>query len=47
MTLKQALKFAHQELRALDRPSLEAELLLAYHPNKDRTFIHIYGNKNL
>ncbi len=43
MTIKEGLSWAREQLQeACERPAFEAELLLAYHVGKDRTYLLIY-----
>jgi len=45
MTIKEGLFWAKERLReACERPGFEAELLLAYHLGKDRTYLLIHDN---
>ena len=45
MTIKQILKWATIQLnQSCERPRFEAELLLAYHLQKDRTFLHAFDD---
>jgi len=44
-TIKEALTWAREELQeACERPQFEAELLLAYHLKKERTYLLIHEN---
>ena len=48
MTLKQALSQAKAQLRyACERPLFEAEILLAYHLGKERTWLKMYDDREL
>jgi len=48
MTIKQALNKAKEQLRyACERPLFEAEILLAYHMGRDRTWLKIYDDQEL
>jgi release factor glutamine methyltransferase len=48
MTLSQALKVATKRLKeSCSRPRFEAELLLAYHIDKDRIYLHIHEDEIL
>ncbi|MGC9350660.1 MAG: N5-glutamine methyltransferase family protein, partial [Sulfurovum sp.] len=48
MTISQALKWAKEALaEACERPLFEAELLLAYHLQKDRLYLHIYVDEEI
>jgi len=48
MTLKQALIQAKEQLRyACERPLFEAEILLAYHLDKERTWLKMYDDREL
>ncbi len=48
MTLKQALEIAKEQLRySCERPLFEAEILLAYHLDKERTWLKIYDDREL
>jgi len=48
MTLKQALSQAKAQLRyACERPLFEAEILLAHHLGKERTWIKMYDDREL
>jgi len=43
MTIKEGLSWAREELKeACERPAFEAELLLAYHLDKERTYLLIH-----
>jgi len=45
MTIKESLVWAREELQnSCDRPQLEAELLLGYHLDKDRVYLHTFDN---
>jgi release factor glutamine methyltransferase len=45
MTIKQLLKEAEQKLQnSCERPRFEAELLLAYHLKKERTYLHAFDD---
>jgi len=48
MTIKEGLSWAREELKeACERPAFEAELLLAYHLEKDRTYLLIHDMDSL
>jgi release factor glutamine methyltransferase len=48
MTIKEGLSWARQELQeACERPAFEAELLLAYHLGKDRTYLIMHDMQNI
>lgn len=48
MTIKQSLNWATKELRnSCNRARFEAELLLAYHLNRDRVYLHTFDNKSV
>ena len=48
MTIKQALTNATKQLKnSCERPRFEAELLLAYHLKKDRTYLHAFDDKEV
>lgn len=48
MTLKEALSWAREALQeACERPAFEAELLLAYHLDKDRTYLMIHDTESI
>ena len=48
MTLKQALSQAKEQLcYACERPLFEAEILLAYHLGKERTWLKMYDDREL
>ncbi|MDM5272029.1 peptide chain release factor N(5)-glutamine methyltransferase [Sulfurovum sp. zt1-1] len=48
MTISQALKWAKNELmEACERPLFEAELLLAYHLEKERLYLHMYIDEEI
>ena len=48
MTIKEVLLWAREELQeACERPSYEAELLLAYHLGKDRTYLMTHDREDL
>ena len=48
MYIYQTLKWASEELaQSCERPQFEAELLLAYHLNKDRTYLHAFETKEV
>jgi len=45
MTIKSSLNWAEQQLQqTCERPRFEAELLLAYHLNKERTYLHAFDD---
>lgn len=47
MTIKEGLSWAKEQLQeACERPSYEAELLLAYHLGKDRTYLLVHDRDN-
>jgi len=47
-TIKQALVGATEQLQqSCERPQFEAELLLAYHLKKDRTYLHAFDYKEV
>jgi len=46
LTISQALRWAQEELtEACDRPLFEAELLLAYHLEQERLYLHIHSDE--
>ena len=46
MTISQALRWAQQELMEVcERPLFEAELLLAYHLQKERLYLHLHSDE--
>ncbi len=48
MTIKEGLSWARAELQeACERPAFEAELLLAYHLGKDRTYLLIHDGESI
>jgi len=48
MTIKQTLIEAEKELKeSCERPKFEAELLLAYHLKKERTYLHAFDDKEV
>ena len=48
MTIKEVLTWATKKLQdSCPRPKFEAELLLAYHLKKDRTFLHAFDDKEV
>ena len=48
MTIKQLLTQAEKELKeSCERPRFEAELLLAYHLKKERTYLHAFDDKKV
>ncbi|CAA6815458.1 MAG: Protein-N(5)-glutamine methyltransferase PrmC, methylates polypeptide chain release factors RF1 and RF2 [uncultured Sulfurovum sp.] len=48
MTIKQALSWAKQQLQdSCERPQYEAELLLAYHLQKERTYLISHDNEHI
>ena len=48
MTIKQTLLKAEKELKeSCERPKFEAELLLAYHLKKERTYLHAFDDKEV
>jgi len=48
MTIKEGLSWAREELKeACERPAFEAELLLAYHLEQDRTYLMIHDMDSL
>ena len=48
MQISKALKWAKEELsEACERPLFEAELLLAYHMNKDRLYLHMHDEQEV
>ena len=48
MTISQALNWAKNELiEACERPLFEAELLLAYHLQKERLYLHMYVDEEI
>jgi len=48
MTIKQTLTNTTKELqKSCERPRFEAELLLAYHLKKDRTYLHAFDDKEV
>jgi release factor glutamine methyltransferase len=48
MNIKQVLINATKELKnSCERPRFEAELLLAYHLKKDRTYLHAFDDKEI
>ncbi|MFT7879225.1 MAG: peptide chain release factor N(5)-glutamine methyltransferase [Sulfurimonas sp.] len=48
LTISQALKWAKEALaEACERPLFEAELLLAYHLQKDRLYLHMYVDEEI
>ena len=48
MTIKEILKWAEVQLKeSCERPRFEAELLLAYYLNKDRTYLHAFDDKEV
>jgi len=48
MTIKQTLTNATKELNnSCERPQFEAELLLAHHLKKDRTYLHAFDDKEV
>ena len=48
MTIKEGLSWAREQLQGrCERPALEAELLLAFHLEQDRTYLLIHDNKNI
>ena len=48
MTIKEGLSWAREQLQeACERPAFEAELLLAYHIEKDRTYLLIHDGENI
>lgn len=48
MTIKEGLSWAREELReACERPTFEAELLLAYHLGKERTYLLIHDRESI
>lgn len=45
MNIKETLKWATQQLKErCERPQFEAELLLAYHLKKERTYLHAFND---
>jgi len=48
MKIRELLKWAEQQLlESCERPMFEAELLLSYHLNKERTFLHAFDNEEV
>jgi len=48
MTIKECLIEAEKELKeCCERPKFEAELLLAYHLKKERTYLHAFDDKEV
>ena len=48
MTIKEILTQATKKLQqSCERPRFEAELLLAYHLNKERTYLHAFDDKEV
>ncbi|MCO4844943.1 MAG: peptide chain release factor N(5)-glutamine methyltransferase [Sulfurovum sp.] len=48
MTIKEGLSWAREVLQeACERPAFEAELLLAYHLGKDRTYLMIHDSESI
>ena len=48
MTIKKVLAKAEQQLQNIcQRPRFEAELLLAYHLNRNRTYLHAFDNREV
>lgn len=48
MTIKESLKWAESQLQqSCERPRFEAELLLAYHLKKERTYLHAFDEREV
>ncbi|CAA6824038.1 MAG: Protein-N(5)-glutamine methyltransferase PrmC, methylates polypeptide chain release factors RF1 and RF2 [uncultured Sulfurovum sp.] len=48
MNINETLKWASKQLvESCERPTFEAELLLAYHLKKDRTYLHAFDNNEV
>jgi len=48
MTIKENLKWAEESLiESCERPRFEAELLLAHHLEKDRTYLHAFDDREV
>ncbi|MCH9740378.1 MAG: peptide chain release factor N(5)-glutamine methyltransferase [Epsilonproteobacteria bacterium] len=48
MTIKECLNWAEKKLQqSCERPRFEAELLLAYHLKKDRTWLHAFSDDKM
>ncbi|MDD3592825.1 MAG: peptide chain release factor N(5)-glutamine methyltransferase [Sulfurovum sp.] len=48
LTISQALRWAQKELmEACERPLFEAELLLAYHLQKERLYLHLHSDEEI
>ena len=47
-SIEESLKWAEKQLKeSCQRPRFEAELLLSYHINRDRTYLHAFDNKEV